>query len=228
MADVFIRDRVRGVTRRVSIGSDGRQGNGISFGQAISADARFIAFTSEATNLVPGDTNGVADVFIHDRVTHITERASVSWGGKQGDGSTHFNPTISTNGRFVVFESAATNLVPGDTNGALDVFVRDRAMGTTRRVSVSSGGKQGNSGSGGAGIAVSAGGRFVAFEFEATNLVPETPTARATCPSATPRNGHHSAGERWVRRPPRQWGHASVPRSPRMGASSLLHRRPTI
>ena len=93
---------------------------------AISADGRFVAFDSEATNLVPGDTNDASDVFVRDRQTGTTRRVSVSSGGAQGNGAS-FDPAISADGRFVAFNSDATNLVPGDTNGAADVFVRTLA-----------------------------------------------------------------------------------------------------
>ena len=127
---------------------------------AISADGRFVAFSSDATNLVPGDTNGTADVFVRDRQTGTTRRVSVGSGGAQGNGLS-VDPAISADGRFVAFASDATNLVPGDTNGADDVFVRDRQTGTTRRVSVGSGGAQGDRVS--FDPAISADGRFVAF-----------------------------------------------------------------
>ena len=110
---------------------------------AISADGRFVAFRSDATNLVPGDTNGATDVFVRDRQTGTTRRVSVGPGGAQGNGGS-FMPAISADGRFVAFESSATNLVPGDTNDMEDMFVHDRQTGTTRRVSVGPGGVQGN------------------------------------------------------------------------------------
>ena len=136
---------------------------------AISADGRFVAFVSFATNLVPGDTNDATDVFVRDRQTGTTRRVSLGPGGVQGNGGSA-GPAISANGRFVAFFSAATNLVPGDTNGTADVFVRDRQTGTTRRVSLGPGGVQGDGDS--VGAAISADGRFVAFESDATNLVP--------------------------------------------------------
>ena len=97
-----------------------------SFDPAISADGRFVAFSSDATNLVPGDTNGTADVFVRDRQTGTTRRVSVGPGGAQGNGDS-VDPALSADGRFVAFESDATNLVPGDTNGVDDVFVRTLA-----------------------------------------------------------------------------------------------------
>ena len=168
-ADVFVRDRRTGTTRRVSLGSGGSQSNGASVQPALSADGRFVAFISDATNLVPGDTNGLTDVFVRDRQTGTTRRVSVGPGGVQSDGNSQF-PALSADGRFVAFWSQATNLVPTDTNGTADVFVRDRQKGTTRRVSLGPGGAQGNDSS--YDPAVSADGRFVAFSSDASNLVP--------------------------------------------------------
>src|SRR5437870_3874045 len=166
-------------TVRVSVASGGTEGDDASLGSALSADGRFVAFDSAATDLVAGDTNGVSDVFVHDRQTGTTERVSVASGGAQGNGSSGligfaFPPALSADGRFVAFLSVATNLVAGDTNGATDVFVHDRQTGATERVSVASGGgTQGNRNSGGffAFPALSADGRLVAFHSAATNLV---------------------------------------------------------
>ena len=167
--DVFVRDRVAGTTERVSVGLGGVQANGSSTGPVITPDGRFVAFVSYATNLVPGDTNNDPDLFVRDRRTGRTERVSVATGGVQGNNGS-VDPEISAGGRFVAFISAATNLVPGDTNEALDVFVRDRLAGTTERVSVGPGGIQANEVS--FSPVISAGGRFVAFDSRATNLVP--------------------------------------------------------
>ena len=177
-ADIFVHDRKTGATERVSVDSAGNQGNGDSLGPAISADGRFVAFASRADNLVPGDTNNTqgADIFVHDRKTGATERVSVDSAGNQGNGDS-LGPAISADGRFVAFESGADNLVPGDTNNTdlfmstgADIFVHDRKTGATERVSVDSAGNQGNGDS--LGPAISADGRFVAFESWADNLVP--------------------------------------------------------
>jgi Tol biopolymer transport system component len=156
------------VTERVSISTSGVQANQFSDTSAVSADGRFVAFTSLASNLVPGDTNDANDVFVRDRLAGLTERVSVSSTGAQGNGES-FEAEISANGRFVVFVSGASNLVAGDSNDAEDVFVRDLATGITERVSVSSDGTQANSGS--FGGTISADGRVVAFTSYATNLV---------------------------------------------------------
>src|SRR5438067_520517 len=160
-------------TERVSVVSGGTEGNNASLGSALSADGRFVAFDSSATDLVAADTNGVSDVFVHDRQTGTTERVSVASGGTEGNNAS-FCPALSADGRFVAFDSDATDLVAGDSNGATDVFVHDRQTGTTERVSVASGGgTQGNGNSGGffAFPALSADGRLVASHSDATNLV---------------------------------------------------------
>jgi len=168
--DVFVRDTIAGTTERVSVSSTGEQGNNGSRVGAISADGRFVAFDSSADNLVPEDTNGMQDVFVRDRIARTTERVSVSSAGAQGDFASQWLICISADGRFVAFSSWADNLVPGDTNGAPDDFVRDRLTETTERVSVSSAGAQADSSSG--WLSISADGRFVAFESLASNLVP--------------------------------------------------------
>ncbi|HVS18292.1 MAG TPA: hypothetical protein VMT18_06815 [Planctomycetota bacterium] len=166
--DVFVRDRVLGVTTRVSVSSSGAQANWNSYSPSISADGRFVAFTTLAANLVPGDDNGVIDVFVHDRLSGTTERVSVDSAGALGDGDGRY-PTLSADGRYVCFESLSTNLVAGDTNDVEDIFVRDRLLGLTTRVSVGPGGVQGNGRSLRAGIC--ADGRRVVFVSAATNLV---------------------------------------------------------
>jgi Tol biopolymer transport system component len=169
--DEFVHDRTTGATQRVSVATGGAQANGDSSGSSISGDGRHVAFSSDATNLVAGDTNGATDGFVHDRTTGATERVSVATGGAQADfggGSV----SISGDGRYVAFASQATNLVAGDTNDALDVFVRDRTNGWTQRASLAVFYQQanGNSGTGG-GPSISGDGRYVAFESIATNLV---------------------------------------------------------
>jgi Tol biopolymer transport system component len=152
---------------RVSVSGDGAQTNASSGHPAISHDGRFVAFHSVADNLVPNDTNGLTDVFVHGRLTRATERVSVASDGAQGNGHSR-DPSISADGRFVAFLSAADNLVQDDTNGVQDVFVRDRLEGTTRRVSV--GALQANALC--ESPAISADGRFVAFASDADNLAP--------------------------------------------------------
>ncbi len=159
-----------GATRRISVGLHGEEANGGSSFAAISANARFVAFSSNATNLVFGDNNNVDDIFVYDRATRTLERVSLASDGTEADGHS-YNPAISADGRFVAFASYATNLVAGDTNNWVDVFVRDRQTGTTVRVSVASDGSEGHYG-GSNYPDLSADGRFVAFWSCATNLVP--------------------------------------------------------
>jgi hypothetical protein len=175
--DVFVHDRQTGTTTRASVASDGTEANDASYYPSISADGRFVAFLSSASNLVPGDTNtcgsdipgSCADIFVRDRQTATTVRVSVASDGTQSNHVSE-SPAISANGRFVSFESFATNLVPGDTNGAFDIFVHDRQTGTTTRASVASDGTQANSDS--RPSSISGDGRFVAFVSFASNLVP--------------------------------------------------------
>ena len=167
--DVLVHDRQTGATERVSVSSTGEEGNGWSYLASISADGRYVAFGSWASNLVPEDTNGTSDIFVHDRETGETERVSVSSAGQDADGASSA-PAISADGRYVAFHSDAANLVPGDTNGVMDIFVHDRETGETERVSVSSAGQEADGAS--SGPAISADGRYVAFHSDAANLVP--------------------------------------------------------
>jgi len=136
---------------------------------AVSADGNLVAFASDSSNLVPGDTNGVSDIFIRNRGTGKTERVSVAGGGGQADGAS-IAPAMSADGRFVVFGSEATNLVPGDTNGVMDIYVRDRVRNETRRLSEKPG--AGQSPVSAQHPTISPNGKWVAFdsagEFAAT------------------------------------------------------------
>jgi hypothetical protein len=168
--DAFIRDRQQKTTRRVSVAADGSQGDGSSRGGAITADGRYAVLSSRATNLVPGDVNGKSDIFVVDTQTNEITFASVSSDGELAqDGSGAEPPSMSPDGRYVVFDSFASNLVPGDSNGRTDVFLRDRLAGLTHLISVSSSGAPGDGGSDTAFVA--AGGRAVVFTSSATNLV---------------------------------------------------------
>ncbi len=158
-------------TVRVSIDSNGGQGNSSSNGASISADGRYTAFSSVATNLVPNDTNGVADIFIHDQVTGQTIRGSVASDGTQANGvSGDFGFALSANGRYVAFRSQANNLVPNDTNSTPDIFLFDIQTHQITRISVASDGTQSNGFS--SYPAISADGRYTAFSSTATNLIP--------------------------------------------------------
>jgi Tol biopolymer transport system component len=171
--DIFVRDRLLGTTERVSVDSAGVQGNNLSKAPAISADGRFVAFRSYATNLVPGDTNQAYDIFVRDRLLGTTERVSVDSSGAQANSASDLC-SISADGRYVAFGSNANNLVPNDTNSVFDIFVRDRLLGMTERVSVSSAGVQANSLS--VSPLISADGRYVAFLSDASNVVPNDTT----------------------------------------------------
>ncbi len=153
-----------------SVDSAGAEANNASYAPAISSDGRYVAFVSDATNLVANDGNIKADVFVHDTTTGIISRVSVSTAGTEGNFA-GMSPAISSNGRYVVFDSWANNLVANDINSFSDVFVRDTTTGAeiTSRVSVSTAGTEGN------GIssfpAISSNGRYVAFDSWANNLV---------------------------------------------------------
>jgi Tol biopolymer transport system component len=169
LADIFVRDFKKGATQRVSVSSAGTESNGGSYAFALSSDGRYVAFSSGASNLVEGDDNGVYDVFVRDLKIGVTQRVSVDSNGKEADGGS-YEASISANGRFVVFNSSAGNLVPGDDNETTDVFVRDLKTGVTIRASVDSAGIGGNSYS--QDSVISANGRFVAFSSASDNLVP--------------------------------------------------------
>ena len=153
--------------QRVSVASDGTLGNNFSYKPFISGDGRFVLFTSDADNLVPNDTNN-RDVFVHDRVTAITERVSISSAGIEANSSA-IGEGISYDGRFVIFTSTATNLVENDTNDFKDVFLHDRQTHETILVSKSYDGSQTNGSSGDASISSS--GQYIVFSSSATNLV---------------------------------------------------------
>ena len=167
--DMFVHDRQTGATTRVSVATGGGQVNAASVDAELSQDGRYVAFESDATNLVLGDTNRNGDVFVHDRQTGITIRVSVASGGGQANEES-LEATISGDGRFVAFLSFASNLVSGDTNGEGDVFVHDTQTNTTTRMSVGTGGEQGNDFS--CNPAISHDGRIVGFFSDSTNLVP--------------------------------------------------------
>ncbi|MGF1566692.1 MAG: hypothetical protein ACFCVD_01215 [Nodosilinea sp.] len=168
--DVFLHNLATGETRRISQTAGGEQANDLADDPTLSADGRFMTFTSIATNLVPGDTNGVEDVFIQDRASGVLEIISQSTAGALGNGISSVDPAaLSADGRYVVFSSLASNLVAGDTNTAYDIFRRDRVLGTTTRLSVAADGTQANGASNKPRI--SGDGRYVIFESLASNLV---------------------------------------------------------
>jgi Tol biopolymer transport system component len=167
--DVFVRDRLLGTTERVSISSSGVEGNDDSVSGRLSADGRYVAFLSRASNLVAGDTNGKQDVFVHDRVTGTTQRLALAGHAAELDSDVS-DFAVTPDFRWVAFSTDATNVIAFDTNGSIDVFVHDVMLGATERASVGPHDAQANSGSFFA--AISADGRRVAFLSGATNLVP--------------------------------------------------------
>jgi Tol biopolymer transport system component len=167
--DIFVYDLTTATTTRVSVGAGGTQADQSSDQPAISADGRWVAFTSLAGNLVTDDTNHAGDTFVHDRLTGETTRVSVGPGGVQGNDWSYWWPAISADGRRVAFQSKASNLVAGDTNDREDVFVHDRQTATTTRVNIGPGNAQAESFS--EFVAISADGRRVAFQSMAANLV---------------------------------------------------------
>ncbi len=180
--DVFVHDLQTGETTRVSAASDGTQGNGTSYLPSISADGRFVAFSSTATNLVPGVADRTAQVYVHDRETAETTRVSVNSEGAEAEASSVF-AVISGDGRYVAFESRSDNLVAGETNNVCDnnndnqytdpcrdIFLHDRETGETTLISGDYDGTPGNGQS--RYVTLSMDGRFAAFASEASNLVP--------------------------------------------------------
>ena len=168
IADVFVRDRKFGITKRISVASDGSQAIGVNTDDAqgsspvdgsmwptISANGRFVTFISHATNLVPNDTNLVSDIFVHDVVDSVTTRVSISSEGAEANDHSKWitPPDISDDGRYVTFSSDADTLVSDDDNDAMDVFVHDRQFNATERVPAANGRCPG----------ISPTGRFVAF-----------------------------------------------------------------
>jgi Tol biopolymer transport system component len=168
MTDVFLHDRKTGLTTRVSVSSEGLQADGHSYDPSVAGNGRFIAFVSEATDLVAGDSNDAPDIFVHDRKTGLTARVSVDAAGIEADSFCSY-PSISASGRFVAFESSASNLVAGDANEVADIFVHDRKTGLVTRVSTTSEG--GEAASECSYPSLSANGRFVAYQSFAADLV---------------------------------------------------------
>ena len=155
-------------TTRVSVSSAGVEGNNESNYPALSNDGRYVAFSSDASNLVANDTNALEDVFVHDYQTGQTQRISVSSGGQEGNGESG-SPAISSTGRYIAFSSFASNLVSGDTNNGSDIFVMDRDTGVIQRVSVSS--SEAQTAGGSHDPAISSNGRYIAFYSGAGDLV---------------------------------------------------------
>lgn len=149
--DIYVRNLATGALERASVASDGSEANSSSHMSALSADGRFVAFDSYASNLVPGDGNGVPDVFLRDRLYGTTELISVATDGTAGNQPSN-GAVISADGRYVAFHSTASNLAPNDNNPGIDVYLRDRVLQTTTRIAPY-----------GSDPAMSADGRFIAY-----------------------------------------------------------------
>jgi Tol biopolymer transport system component len=201
--DVFVRDLVTGVTELITAAPDGGPANGYSEAWSISADGRWVVFHTDATNLVPG---GMKGLYVRDRATGVTTEETLAPGGG-GVGNGTETGSISDDGRWLVISSQSSALVAGDTNAAYDVFVRDRQLGVTKRVSVGPDGVEGNSESFAVEGSISADGRWIVFQSLATNLVPGfVPQVGPNVFPARPDHGRHDgpererargAGERW-------------------------------
>lgn len=177
LPDVFVRDVLTRKTTRVSVTSAGRQGVGKKYsngsnGPTISSDGRYVAFHSDMTNLVPRDTNGVFDIFVHDRLSGKTQRVSVSSAGAQSNAESGSGTSFSSDDRYVAFSSLATNLVAHDRNGITDVFIRDLRKHRTQLVSLGMHGQGDDASWVGLGAAFTRDGRYILFASWAANLVP--------------------------------------------------------
>lgn len=168
--DVFLYDNVTKSTIRANRGPNGLQANGPSSQPAISGNGRYVVYQSNANNLVTGDTNNVADIFLYDTLNKITTRVNRGPNGAQATGGDSWNPDISYDGRYIVYQSSAKNLVPGDTNNFWDIFLYDTVTKTTTRVNRGPNGAQASGGSSNQ-PAISGNGRYVVYTSSATNLV---------------------------------------------------------
>ena len=174
--DIFMRDIALGTTTRISVSSDEVEGDGSSDGdiQSMSSDGNYVVFDSQATNLVADDTNGSNDVFLRDIALGTTTRISVDSNEVEAD-SGSYDPIISSDGNYIVFSSSANNLVADDTNGVQDIFLRNIALGTTTRISVSSDEVEGDAGSD--EPFMSSDGNYIVFSSEASNFVADDTNA---------------------------------------------------
>ena len=171
-SDVFVRDRTNAVTIRASVDTNGGPGNGASEDPAMSSNGRYVVFASDAEDLIGTDNNTDRDIFVRDLQTGTTERVSVSSQELEANGNSN-EPAISADGRYVVFSSRATNLIgSADTNGDDDIFLRDRTLGTTERVSLTHNDVQADDNS--VLPAVSSDGRWIGFRTQAALVTSDT------------------------------------------------------
>jgi hypothetical protein len=164
----YLRDRLLGTTECVSVDPNGDAGDDFSESPSLSGDGNQVAFHSNATNLVAGDTNHWCDIFVRDRAAATTTRVSVDAAGNEADFFS-VRPVISADGRVVAFESLAANLVPGDTNSSVDLFLHALVTGYTERISVDSNGRQSECSS--ENVSLSGDGRTAVFDSSAASLV---------------------------------------------------------
>ncbi|OCQ99171.1 hypothetical protein BCD67_08345 [Oscillatoriales cyanobacterium USR001] len=167
--DIFLRDTLNNTTKIVSLAADNNQGNNASFSPAISANGQYAAFLSKANNLVPGDNNNEQDIFFRDILNSVTSLVSVATGNTTPGNAAARAFSMSSDGRYIVFGSESSNLVPGDNNGQQDIFLRDTSNSTTRLISISTGGTLGNNAS--ENPSISNDGRYIVFKSAANNLV---------------------------------------------------------
>ncbi|MEJ2562798.1 MAG: hypothetical protein P8Z42_08910 [Anaerolineales bacterium] len=174
--DVFVHDWAEGVTVRVSVSSSDSEANAGSNSPYISEDGRYVAFYSNADNLVAGDSNGAPDIFVHDLLTGTTERVSVNASGVEANAASS-SPSLSADGRFVVFASEADNLIAGDSNSVADIFLYDRVSATVELISAAQVPSEWANAASDTPV-ISADGNFVAFASNASNLVPDDTLGR--------------------------------------------------
>ena len=165
--DIFVKDLHSGEITLASVGSSGAKANGSSFHASISGNGQFVTFSSSATNLVGGDTDGQADVYVRDLINGTTRLVNTTTAGIKGN-AVAYDPTISDDGQVIAFRSRATNFVIGNSNGFDDIYVKDLQSGTTTLASVSVSGSSANNSS--IAPALSGDGRFVSFHSRATDL----------------------------------------------------------
>jgi Tol biopolymer transport system component len=204
--DVYVHDRQTRTTELVSVNTQGAVGNNVSDEPAISADGRFVAFTSGASNLVAGDTDNASDIFVRDRVAGTIEALTVTPNSPPGPESASASPSISADGRLVAFWSRQSDLVAGDANGFDgDVYVADRQTGTIERVSVSGQGAQGTW-TAPSRPSAPAGASSPSAPTPTTSS-PATATSTTTCSSATgpPGPPYGSASAATAPRPASSW-----------------------
>ena len=168
-SDIFLKDLQTGIIARVSTDSSGTQSNKNSATPQITPDGRYLIFSSYATNLVTDDTNGLSDIYLKDLKSGIVTRVNTTSTGNQVTGGDSLSPQITSDGRYAVFRSDATNLVPADTNKTYDIYIKDIQTGTISRVSTDSSNLQANGES--SSPQITPDGRYVIFESAASNLV---------------------------------------------------------